>query len=676
MEFSEGNYKTFHNKGQGLPEVAFSQLKDGVKGVAIGEEELFLEVERLGKTMRLRLYDIFDEMQSLTGWFTIRSPEHLRFLPQTKPLRAILEDKYGSQANLLLEAIIGTIQDHAEEWPLKEPENKAEGEIESKGPPIEVEVDAETVKRAEELLRDPLLLCKVVDVLHGELGLVGETRNALLTYLTMVSCKSSEPVNLRFSGRASLGKSTIVTRVAQLFPPENLIIRGGLTKKSLYYLPEAEDVDENTRRLKLQGKVLIVLEEAESQEFLNEVKPLLSHDVPELKYSFVEEKVTRTVILEGWPAYIGVTTVPVRGEEHETRTLLASPDRGREKYQAVVVDDAERHAFPWDYAKPNLKPFQEAVRKLKPLKVWIPWLPTVAKHFPKDRAGSMRDWKKFRAYLEATTLLHQFQRPHININGEEYVCATPLDLELTIKIVEGAMAETILGLERDVKEFYEALVEEQKATWTYKDLMDLYERHFGEPISKTTLRDRFVEKLLEVGLLEVDESKKPYLFSVSSKSLASLADLENTVFEVKSEETRREIERKTSAKFEGEQYRRMLSALHAAYGYALSNFADLEKLFSRSKEEEYRNKSLFSKSAESADLSSAPSNTLSSAHTVALTPQAFTELGPLEPPNYGECFLCKRRTRLDWYVKAPSGEWAPICGECAWRLQEQLQKPD
>jgi hypothetical protein len=96
-------------------------------------------------------------------------------------------------------------------------------------------------------------------------------------------------------------------------------------------------------------------------------------------------------------------------------------------------------------------------------------------------------------------------------------------------------------------------------------------------------------------------------FSIGSKSSASSADLEKTVFEKAVFETRREIERKTSAKFEGEQYRRMLSALHAAYGYALSNFADLEKLFSRSKEEEYRNKSLFSKSAESADLSSVPS---------------------------------------------------------------------
>ncbi|MFQ6077222.1 MAG: hypothetical protein ACE5Z5_14005, partial [Candidatus Bathyarchaeia archaeon] len=480
------------------------------------------------------------------------------------------------------------------------------------------EAKTETVERAEALLADPHLLCHIAEGFH-KAGLVGETKNGLLTYLTHVSSKLPDPINQRYSSRASIGKSTIVTRVAQLWPPEDLIIRGGLTKKSLYYLPEAEDIDENTRRLELRGKVLIVLEESESKEFLNEVKPLLSHDVPVLKYSFVEERVTRTVLLEGWPAYLGVTTVPIKGEEHQTRTLLTSPDRGREKYGAVIDDDAERHAFPWMYRSPDLEVFHEVARRLKPLRVCMPWLPIVSKEFPRGKAASMRDWKKLRTYIEAVAFLHQRQRPRIVIDGVEYVVAIPLDLEIATKIVEGAMAETVMGLERDVKEFYDFINEkaltveeteevlqdetkkdELKDTFTYKDLMRWYEECFGEPVSKTTLRDRYVEKLEDLGLLEIDDSKKPYKISLCSESSASLANFEKALSRVRSEETKAEVIRETSAKLGGVQGE-FFDAFEKSYSYTLSDFADLKKLLERSKNEEYPEKIFFFKSAKDAE---------------------------------------------------------------------------
>ena len=464
------------------------------------------------------------------------------------------------------------------------------------------DVSSEVAEEAEKLLRDPDLLCRVVETLH-ELGLVGETQNALLTFLTMVSSRLDEPVNLRWSGRASTGKSAIVTKVAQLWPPEDLIIRGGLTKKALYYPPEAEKVDETTRQLVLKGKVLVVLEEAESREFLDEAKPLLSHDVPELKYSFVEKRVTKTVILEGWPVYIGVTATPVRGEEHETRTLLAAPDRGRDKYRAVVMDDAERHAFPWAYRKPNLKVWHEALRKVRPLKVWIPWLPAVADMFPTDRAGSMRDWKKLRTLIAAVALLHQYQRPHVIINGEEYVVAAPLDVEVALKVVEGALAETMLGLEKDVRDFFEAIKKEGGGPFTYRELQSLYEKHFGEPIGRTTLRVRYVEPLKELGLLEKDESKKPFKFTVRSKSLTSLADSKKLLEKILSEETRAELEWKILAHTEGVDNNILQRALEEVYSLTLSRCVNLKRLLERSKEEEYGNLGRFFNSVKDVNIS-------------------------------------------------------------------------
>jgi hypothetical protein len=593
MKFNGDHYKSSCNGGSALPEISFSTLKDGSKGVAIDSERLFLAVERHAKSWRFKLYDLFGEKRALTAWITVLDIEDLRVGRTAKALRDELEREYPDHGSAVLERSIMVIQDNEKQWLPESGESKGEASAEGETKENKGQVNPEVAKQAEKLLRDPELLCHMDEVLHKEIGLVGETRNALLTYLTMVSSRLEDPVNQRYSSRASIGKSTIVTRVAQLFPPEDLIIRGGLTKKALYYMPEAEDVDENTRRLELRGKVLIVLEESESQEFLNEAKPLLSHDVPVLKYSFVEEKVTRKVLLEGWPAYIGITTVPIKGEEHETRTLLASPDRGKEKYGAVVADDAERHAFPWTYRQPSLEPFHELVRRLKPAGIWIPWLPIVARHFPKSRAGSMRDWKKLRTYIEAVAFLHQYQRPHVTIGGIEYVVSSPMDLEIAVKIVEAAMAETMLGLERDVKDFYMALREEEKETFTRKELMSLYERHFGEPIGRTTLNTRYVEKLEDLGLLEIDDSEKPHKISVSAESLSSLTDLEKMVSAVRNPQIKAEIMRKTLSSGESVQTSLIENAINEAYGLTLSSVDNLKRLLERSKEEEYPEKGLF-----------------------------------------------------------------------------------
>jgi len=576
-------------------EISYSELKNGSKGIALGEEDWFLEVSHKD-AWKLRLVDLAaDEL--LTAWATIHDLEDLRSAWRTKAIRERLKQRWENYSNIV-ENILIELQEQESEW-VKEENGEQESLVEN------VAVNPEVRQRALELLKDPLLLCRISKVLHEDLGLVGETKNALLTYHTMISSKLEDPVNQRCSSRASIGKSTLVIRVAQLFPPEDLIIRGGLTKKALYYMPEVEVVDENTKRLKLTGKVLIVLEESESQDFLNEIKPLLSHDVPVLKYSFVEEKVTRKVLLEGWPAYIGITTVPIKGEEHETRTLLVSPDRGKEKYGAVITDDAERHAFPWNFAKPELEPFRQLIRELKPVKVWIPWLPIIAKHFPRDRAGNMRDWKKFRTYIEAVAFLHQYQRPHITINDTEYILASPLDLEIAIKFVQGAMAETVLGLERDVKDFYEHLKEENKpegfSGFTYKELMTIYENHFGEAISRTTLRNRYVEKLEDLGLVEIDDSKKPYNISVLSESLTPLANFEKAVVEVRSDEAKAKIMRKTLANLKGVQTFILEDAINKIYCYTPSNFSNLFELLERSKSEEYFEKSFFFESAKDAN---------------------------------------------------------------------------
>jgi len=62
----------------------------------------------------------------------------------------------------------------------------------------------------------------------------------------------------------------------------------GMTEKSLYYDPAAEEVSETEREIDLDGKILIILEEENARDVLEEIKPILSHDMEEHSYGFTD----------------------------------------------------------------------------------------------------------------------------------------------------------------------------------------------------------------------------------------------------------------------------------------------------------------------------------------------------------------------------------------------------
>lgn len=475
--------------------------------------------------------------------------------------------------------------------------------------PTQIRPSPELVKKVLDLLKDPKILC-FIELAFREQGLIGETKNAFSTFFDMLSTLTDNPINRRWSGRSGIGKSAIVVKVAQVFPPEMMIIRSGLTKKAVWHMPGSGEIDERTRVLDLKGKVLVLLEESESREFLNEAKPLLSHDMHELKYEFTvkeaEGLTTYVQVLRGWPAYVGITTAPELREEQQTRALIGTPDRGEMKYKSVIVVDATQAAEPWKARPATWTPVvQEAIRQLKPLKIWIPWLPYVAEAFPAKEAKSMREWFFFRSFIESITLLLQYQLPHVAFNNEEYVVAPPFILELAILIGEAAFKETITGLETDLQDFYQHLIQQGDRQWTRRELLDEYWRCTGERIGRTTLTERYLNKLVDLGLMDVDESKKPYKYSVTAESLPLLTEFKNVLEKVKSEETKRVLASKTLSPIN----HALPPPFHPdgasipwrefwGYLYSLQPDDDVLKLFKRSKEEEYPTKGLFSKSVD------------------------------------------------------------------------------
>lgn len=87
-------------------------------------------------------------------------------------------------------------------------------------------------EKANRLLNDPLFLYKACKKV-GKLGIVGERRNILILLLAAIARVFPKPPSVLIKGPTSSGKSTVVKTTLQLFPPECILERAGLSRKAL-----------------------------------------------------------------------------------------------------------------------------------------------------------------------------------------------------------------------------------------------------------------------------------------------------------------------------------------------------------------------------------------------------------------------------------------------------------
>lgn len=82
------------------------------------------------------------------------------------------------------------------------------------------------------LLSDPRLLYFARKKV-AELGIVGEARIVLVLLLAGIARVFPKPPSVLIKGPTSSGKSTLVKTTLQLFPPDCVVERAGLSKKAL-----------------------------------------------------------------------------------------------------------------------------------------------------------------------------------------------------------------------------------------------------------------------------------------------------------------------------------------------------------------------------------------------------------------------------------------------------------
>jgi len=87
-------------------------------------------------------------------------------------------------------------------------------------------------EKAISLIQSPFFLYLAAKKVR-ELGIVGERRIILILLLAAIARVFPKPPSVLIEGPTSSGKSTVVKTTLQLFPPECILERAGLSRKAL-----------------------------------------------------------------------------------------------------------------------------------------------------------------------------------------------------------------------------------------------------------------------------------------------------------------------------------------------------------------------------------------------------------------------------------------------------------
>jgi hypothetical protein len=249
------------------------------------------------------------------------------------------------------------------------------------------------------LAQHPRILDAFVEVLP-QLGVAREERAAMLLYLVLMSRVLKKPVSAIVKGPSSAGKSYLVERVLEFFPPSAAYALSAMSERALAYSKEP-----------LAHRVLVLYEATALQGELGTylIRSLLSEGC--IRYETVEKTKKgmepRLIIREG-PTSLLVTTTAIKlHPENETRMLSILLSDTPEQTRHVLLAQAEE------------RPLEVDLTPWRALQTWlasdtspvtIPYATALAQAIPPVAVRLRRDFGALLNLIRAHTVLHQATR--------------------------------------------------------------------------------------------------------------------------------------------------------------------------------------------------------------------------------------------------------------------------
>jgi hypothetical protein len=272
-------------------------------------------------------------------------------------------------------------------------------------------------------------------------GVAGERLLALTVYLVGTSRLLAEPLAAILQGPSSGGKSYLLSKVADLMPPESVIRATQMTPQCLYTMPAGSLVhrfivagERSRKQDDDTADATKALREMISGRRLDKLMPAKEHG----------QIVTKRISQEGPIAYAESTTLTEIFDEDANRSIRLQVDETPEQTQRVLkaISTAARNGRQAANVETIVNKHHAAQRMLKSLPVCISFAERLGLLFPKDRVEARRALPQVLNMIRVSALLHQFQREH-SPGGE--LIATIADYKLTRELLEKPMSQLLGG---------------------------------------------------------------------------------------------------------------------------------------------------------------------------------------------------------------------------------------
>lgn len=311
----------------------------------------------------------------------------------------------------------------------------------------EIKVPEATLPQCLELLKSKDYFQKL-NALIGNTGVIGEEASRLLLYVIASTYKMDNTLHALVQGSSGSGKTHLITKIADLMPPEHTTLLTRVTESSFYNYGEYE----------LSNRLLIMedLDGLKEEAFLA-FRELQSRGMLNSSTSIKNEQGNISSAIKTVRGPIASLSATTKGEIYEdnmSRSLVIAVDESREQTAKVVENQNREAAGNTDFKarQKTIEFLRHCMRLTKPHEVVNPFANSIK--LPEEAQKIRRLNQLYQSFVKQITILHQHQRKR---DKHGRLISEKKDLQLACKILFDCIVLKVDELDGSLRNYFERL---------------------------------------------------------------------------------------------------------------------------------------------------------------------------------------------------------------------------
>ena len=291
-------------------------------------------------------------------------------------------------------------------------------------------------------------LIKNLNKLIGKAGIVGEENSRMLLFLIIISYVNKSPLHALVQGSSGSGKTHIISRIADMMPPEDVLRFTRITENSLY----------NWGEFDLFRKVIIIEDlDGLKEDALYALREFISNQVLRSSVTIKDKKGNNKSshkIVKGQFSSLSATTKGETYEDNMSRSFLIAVDESKAQTKRIIEYQNKKNAGEIDPAEQQrvIGFIQSMVRNLKHYEIVNPYATKL--HLPEKVHKIRRLNEMYQAVIKQVTFLNQYQRKVTNSNQ---LITGIEDIEQATEILFESIVLKVDELDGSLRQFFERL---------------------------------------------------------------------------------------------------------------------------------------------------------------------------------------------------------------------------